>query len=186
MSINDLLFTSPDGSTLYSYDGSTVIQLANASSTPSYQADPLHTGPISAVTVGQMAYFTLADSTNTTSAIWSYDGTTATQITSSSNYINAQADANNKTTTPAAIGSYNGDLVFSQGSLATDTDSGRYDHATLAIYDPTTQQITQPVTPNDGYDPKDFVTLGSTLYFEATDSTTNAEAIYSYDGSTVT
>jgi Hint domain len=77
--------------------------------------------------------------------------------------------------------------VFSQSSLASNLagDKG-FDTATLAIYDPSNGSTTQPATPDGGYDPHDFVILGSTLYFEATDSITGSNAIYSFDGTTVT
>jgi hypothetical protein len=185
MTSQRLLFESTDGTTLFETDGTTVTQLSDGSSAPPFMSDPL-LGNVSVTYVGSTAYITVADTTGATSAIWQYNGTTLTQITASSNYVYNYVDANDPGEMPAQF-SYNNDLVFSQSSLASNVaGDGNYDSATLAIYDPTTGSITQPVTPNGGTDPHDFATIGSTLYFEATDSTTNETAIYSFNGTSVT
>ncbi len=185
MTIQRLLFTSSDGTKLFTTDGTTTTQLATSVSSPAFLPDPIYSDT-STMVVGSTVYFTMADSTDATSAIWSYNGSALAQITSSANYVYNQPDSNNSVA-PQPMASYNGDLIFSQASLASNTsgDNG-YDTATLAVYDPTNSQITQPVAPHGGYDPQDFVTLNGTLYFEARDSTTNAEAIYSFDGTSVT
>jgi len=90
-------------------------------------------------------------------------------------------DGNNPVA-PDPMVSYGGNLIFSQGNVTAGADGGAYDLATLAIFSPGTGLITQPTVPRGGYDPGDFVTLNGTLYFEATDSVTHAEAIYSYNG----
>ncbi len=126
----------------------------------------------------------MANADDTTSAIWSYNGSSFTQITSSSSYVYNNADSNNAVA-PQPLTSYNGDLIFSQASLASNNSGdGNFDTATLAIYNGSS--IVQPSSPNGGYDPQDFVTLNGTLYFEAVDDTTHAEAIYSYNGTTIT
>ena len=182
MSTQNLLFTD-DNSTLFTTDGTTVTQLANSSSNPAFLADPIYQD-ISAEVVGSTVYFAMADATDATSAIWSYNGTILTQVTSSSNYVYNQQDSNNATA-PQPLASFNGNLLFSQATLASNTD-GNHDTATLAVYNTTSHTISQPATPNGGYDPQDFVALGGVLYFEAMDKNTHSEAIYSYNGSTVT
>ena len=177
----NLLFISSDGGTLFATAGTTVIKLATTASMPGFLPDPLLDNPISAVVNGTKVYFASADSTDLTSAIWSYDGTTVAQVTSSSNYVDTAVDGNNPVA-PDPMVSYGGNLIFSQGNLTAGADGGAYDLATLAIFSPGTGLITQPTVPRGGYDPGDFVTLNGTLYFEATDSVTHAEAIYSYNG----
>ena len=178
----NLPFLSSDLGTLFATDGTTVVKLATTASTPAFLPDPLLDNPISAVVNGTKVYFASADSTDLTSAIWSYDGTTVAQVTSSSNYVDTAVDANNPVA-PDPMVSYGGNLIFSQGNLTAGADGGAYDLATLAVYTPG-GAITQPTVPHGGYDPQDFVTLNGTLYFEATDSVTHAEAIYSYNGTT--
>jgi hypothetical protein len=185
MTTQNLLFTSADQTTLFVTNGSSVTQLADGSSSPAFLTDPIYSS-LSATVIGTNVYFTMADSTDTTSAIWKYDGTTVTQVTLSSDYVYNQQDPN--AATPAQpLYAYNGDLVFSKASLTSNTaGDNSFDTAQLAIYNPGTGQITQPSTPHGGYDPQDFVTLNGVLYFEARDSTTASEAIYSFDGTTVT
>jgi hypothetical protein len=185
MATQRLLFVSSDGTILFDTDGTTVTQLADGSSTPVFAEDPLYYF-VSASYIGSTVYFTMADSTGTTSAIWQYNGTALTQITSSANYVYNNVDSSDPGA-PYPLVSYNGDLIFAQATLASNpNDNQDPDTATLAVYNPTTGTITQPTTPNAGYDPHDFVTIGSTLYFEATDSTTNSLAIYSFNGTSVT
>jgi hypothetical protein len=185
MATQQLWFESSDGSTLFETEGSTVTQLADGSSSPAFLADPIY-GTVSVTYVGSTAYILMADTTGGTSAIWQYNGTTLKQITASSNYVYNQQDSNDPSASLPFV-AYNNDLVFSQASLASNVaGDGNDDTATLAVYNPTTGAITQPATPNGGYDPHDFVTIGSTLYFEATDSGTGETAIYSYNGTTVT
>ena len=187
MTTQTLLFTDPEQDELLATNGSTVTQLAiaNGSFSPAFLSDPIYYA-ISTATLGSDAYITMADTTGGTSAIWRYNGTTLTQITASSNYVFNQPDGNNAVA-PDPLATFNGNLIFSQASLASNTaGDGNFDKATLAVYNFVTGAITQPSTPNGGYDPGDFVTLNGTLYFTATDSTTNAEAIYSYNGTSVT
>jgi hypothetical protein len=128
----------------------------------------------------------MADTTGGTFAVWSYNGTTLQQITPSTGYVFSQPD-NNNAAAPYPLASFNGDLVFSEATLASNkAGDGNFDNATLAIYNPSTGAITQPSTPNGGYDPGDFVGLSGVLYFEATDDATHATAIYSYNGTSVT
>jgi YD repeat-containing protein len=179
-----LLFTSADGATLFSTDGSAVTEL------PGFAANGFGPDPnyysFGATVVGSTMYFAASDATGATSAIWSYNGTSLTQITSSQDYVFNQPDPN-AAGTSSPMASYGGDLVFSQASLASNASGdGAFDTATLALYNATTGVITQPTMPNGGYDPTDFVTLNGTLYFEATDNTTGSQAIYSYDGTSVT
>jgi hypothetical protein len=185
MTVQRLLFESTDGSTLFETDGTTVSQLADGSSSPPFAEDPIY-GAFSAIDAGSDAYFVMADTTGASSAIWQYNGTALTQITASANYVYNQADSNNPTASQPLV-SYNNDLIFSQASLASNVaGDGNFDTATLAVYNPATGTITQPTTPDGGYDPHDFTTIGSTLYFEATDDKTNAYAIYSFNGTSVT
>jgi Hint domain len=185
MATQQLWFESSDGSTLFETEGSTVTQLADSSSSPAFLADPIY-GTVSVTYVGSTAYIIMADTTGGTSAIWQYSGTTLKQITASSNYVSNQQDSNDPSASLPFV-SYNNDLIFSQASLASNVaGDGNNDTTTLAVYNPTTGAITQPVAPNGGYDPHDFVTIGSTLYFEARDSGTGETAIYSYNGTTVT
>ena len=187
MALSTLLFTSNDGTTLFVTDGtpSGTTELSNGSSTPAFLADPIYSS-VSATLAGQVVYFIMADSTDTTSAVWSYDGTAVTQITLSSSYVYNQQDPDT-TVSADPIFYYNSTVVFSEATLASNTaGDGNNDTTTLAVYDPLTQLTTQPVTPHGAYNPHDFVTLNGTLYFEALDTTTNRQAIYSYDGTTVT
>jgi hypothetical protein len=180
-----LLFTSADGSTVYATDGTTVTRLADGSAAPAFADDPIY-GYVSTTSVGSAAYLTMADTTGATSAIWRYNGTTLTQITASADYVYNMTDASNAVA-PDPLVSFNGDLIFSQASLASNlADNTNPDTATLAVYNPALGTITQPVAPHGGYDPQDFATIGSTLYFEATDSVTAAPAIYSFNGTAVT
>src|SRR5580698_3984979 len=136
MPAQQLLFESADGTTLFSTDGTTVTQLANGTSSPAFLSDPLY-GYVSTATIGTKMYFTMADATDSTSAIWQYDGTALTQITASSNSVFNQQDPNNAVT-PQPLFSFNGDLIFSQASLASNAaGDGNFDTATLAVYDPT-------------------------------------------------
>jgi plastocyanin len=183
MTTQTLLFTDSGEDTLFATNGTTVTALATTLSSPGFAADPIY-GDISAMVVGSTVYLAMADSTDNTSAIWSYNGTKLTQITSSSNYVYNQPDSNNPTA-PFPLASYGGDLIFSQASLASNTD-GNNDTATLAVYNPSTGNITQPTVPNGGYDPQDFASLNGTLYFEGIDSKTTSEAIYSFNGTSVT
>ena len=168
---------------LIATNGTSSQQLANSTSTPPFNYDPIYYN-VSAITVGTTVYFIMADSTDDTSAVWSYNGSTVTQITPSSNYVYNSPDGENAVAQDPLV-DYNGDLVFSEASLASnDAGDDNYDTATLAIYNGSS--IVQPTSPHGGYDPQDFVTLNGTLYFEAIDNTTHAEAIYSYNGSTIT
>jgi hypothetical protein len=183
MTTQTLLFLSADQTKLFSTDGQIVTSLLDFT-TNGFEEDPIY-GSIGEMTVGSTLYLTMNDATGATSAIWSYDGGSLTQITSSANYVYNQQDFNSASnSTP--MGSYNGDLAFSQASLASNSAGDQnFDTATLAICNPLTGAITQPSTPNGGYDPKDFVTLNGVLYFEAEDSATGSEAIYSYNGTSV-
>ncbi|RBP16870.1 hypothetical protein DFR50_104148 [Roseiarcus fermentans] len=183
-----LLFTGGDGAggtSLYITDGVNVRQLADSSTQGSlFQTDPIF-GQISTQVVGSTLYLTLADSTGQTSAIWSYDGSRLTQITSSADYVNGATDPNAAGPQSALALFGTQDLVFGQATLASNAD-GNYDTTTLAVYNTATKTISQPVSPNGGYNPQDFVNLNGVLYYEALDKTTNAEAIYSYNGTSVT
>jgi hypothetical protein len=187
MATQTLLLESNDYLTLFETSGTSVTQLADGSSSPAFVADPLdYYDNVPVTYVGSTAYIIMADTTDATSAIWQYNGTALTQITASANYVYGVPDATDPGA-PNPFVSFNGDLVFSQASVAsTLAGDDNYDTATLAVYNPATGAITQPATPNGGYDPHDFATIGTTLFFEATDSTTNAPAIYSFNGTTVT
>lgn len=178
-----LFFVSQDGTTLFATTGTSVSTVANGSSSLPFHPDPLLGNTMSATIAGSIMYFTASDTTGATSALWAYDGVHATQITSASNYVNTNQDDNNPAN-PGTVATFNGDVVFSQTSVSNN-DSGGYDLATFAIYNPSSRTISQPSVPNGGADPQDFVVLGSTLYFEAYDTTAQQEAIYSYDGTTV-
>jgi len=78
-------------------------------------AGPVAGQPISAVVNGTKVYFASADSTDLTSAIWSYDGTTVAQVTSSSNYVDTAVDGNNPVA-PDPMVSYGGNLIFSRAT----------------------------------------------------------------------
>jgi hypothetical protein len=145
----NLLFVSADGTTLYGTDGTTVTVIANGSSSTPFQSDPLLFNPTSAAVVGTTVYFTMANAADTTSAIWAYNGTAVTQITSSADYVNTAQDSNNDAN-PYPLAAFGNDLVFSQANATTQNDGGSYDQATLAIYNPSTQGITQPTTASGG------------------------------------
>jgi hypothetical protein len=55
-----------------------------------------------------------------TSAIWSYNGGTPRQITPSTDHVDSRSDFN-IATAPYPMASYNGDLVFSEATLASNT-----------------------------------------------------------------
>ena len=182
---NTILFSGVDanGNTvLYETDGSNVTQLTT--DTSAIQAGNQPVG----ITVGSDVYLALPDTTGSTTALWRWNGSTLTQITSSAELVDSTIDYNSPTT-PYPFAGYNGDLVFSQVSqtaAATNT--------TLAIYDPTTGVTTTPTVPNGGINPQDFVTFNGNLYFIATDTsktinanggTYNPQAVYSYNGTTV-
>jgi hypothetical protein len=82
--------------------------LANGSSSPAYE----NYENVSVASVGTNVYFTMADTTGATSAIWRYDGTALAQITASSNYVFNTPDYNNAVA-PQPDTSYNSDLIFS-------------------------------------------------------------------------
>ena len=86
MGTQRLFFTSADGKSLFVTDGTTVTPVADGAATPRFLSDPLYAA-ISTVNVGSTVYFTMADTTDGTSAIWRYDGNALTQITPSSNYV---------------------------------------------------------------------------------------------------
>ncbi len=176
-----LLFLGAYQTELLDADGALVDDLAEFT-TNGFGPDPIYYA-IGAQTLGSTVYLTMGDATDSTSAIWAYDGASLTQITSSQDYVYNSPDYNGAGA-PAPLSTFNGDLVFSQASLASNTD-GQYDTATLALFDPTNSSIVQPIAPNGGYAPHDFVTLNGVLYFEATDSATNSLAIYAYDGASV-
>ncbi|WP_419727803.1 beta strand repeat-containing protein [Lichenicola sp.] len=184
MTSSSLLFTSQDGSTLIATDGTVqgTYMVADGSSSPVFSDDSIYSS-LSATPLGTTTYLVMADATGNTSALWSYNGTAVTQVTSSNNYV-FNASSYTTTVNPYPLTTYAGNVIFSEATLASNTD-GFNDTATLAIYNPTTHAIVQPVTPNGGYDPTSFVTLDGTLYFEAA-TTSGPEAIYSYNGSTVT
>jgi hypothetical protein len=180
-----LLFTDLGQDELLVTNGTTVAALSTITSTPAFGVDPIY-GDLSAMVVGSTTYLTMPDTTGGTSAIWSYNGTVLTQITPSSDYVYNQPDFNNATA-PYPLTSFNADLVFSQATLASNTaGDGNFDKAALAVYNPSTGATATPTVPDGGYDPGDFVTLNGELYFEAIDSPTNALAIYSYNGTSVT
>jgi hypothetical protein len=180
-----LLFTSADGTELFSTDGTTVTLLADSSSSPAFLADPIYDED-SVISAGGATFITMADTTDATSAIWRYNGSALTQITASSEYVYAGQDANNPAN-PLPETSFNGLLVFSQESLAANANHGDgFDQARLATYNPVNGSLLQYNAPNGGFDPHDFVTMGSTLYYEATDASTDAQAIYSFNGSSIT
>lgn len=185
MSTSSLLFTANDSSgfeQLYATDGSSVTQLTNSASTPLFAQDPIF-NTISAIGAGADIYLIMADASGATSAIWSYDGKVATQLSSSSQAVYNQPDYN-ASANAEPLTSYNGAIIFSQES-ATDAQNG-VGHYLLSSLDPTSGQITQIAAPNGGYNPQDFTTLNGVLYYEALDSSTNSEAIYAYNGSSVT
>ncbi|MEO6842134.1 MAG: Hint domain-containing protein [Bradyrhizobium sp.] len=180
-----LLFTSADGTELFSTDGTTVTLLADGSSSPAFLPDPIYDED-SVISAGGATFITMADTADATSAIWLYDGSALTQITASSEYVYARQDFNNPVN-PLPETSFNGMLVFSQESLAANANTDdQFDQARLATYNPANGSLLQYNASNGGFDPHDFVTMGSTLYYEATDTSTNAQAIYSFDGTSIT
>ena len=164
MTTENLLYTDNDDN-LWATDGTTTTEIA-ASFTGS-----------NPIVVDDLAYFEMPDQQGD-EELWSYNGSAVQQLTSSSEMVYTGTDSYD--VAPTALGAYDDDVVFGQD--ATSDTSGDY---TLALYDPKTQTVSQPTVPNGGYDPHDFVTLNNVLYFVGTDSTTNDEAIYSYNGSTV-
>ena len=181
-----LFFTSNDGETLFTTDGTTVTRLANGSSGPAFLSDPVYFSTPYFITVNGVDYVTMADTTDGTSAIWQYSGNTLNQITASSNYVYTTPDTSLPTTQFPEV-AFNNELVFSQATLASNVaGDGNFDTAGLAVFNPGNGSITQPATPHGGYDPRDFTTIGSTLYFVGTDSTTGQGALYAFNGTTVT
>jgi hypothetical protein len=169
------------GSTLFWSDGTTVTEIGY------YDSNPNTLFPTSAVSLNGIEYINMVDTTTGSYAIWAYNGATTTQITPSADYVNTYNDTNAAFASSFTEFAYNNTLVFSEATLASNAvGDDAFDSASLAVYDPTTGLVTQPSVPNGGLDPQDFATIGSTLYFEGFDTSTNAEAIYSFDGTTVT
>jgi hypothetical protein len=69
MTTQNLLFVSQDGGTLYATNGTTATVVATDTSTTPFLPDPLLYESMNAAVVGTTVYFTMADSTDTTSAI---------------------------------------------------------------------------------------------------------------------
>jgi hypothetical protein len=188
LATQNLLFIGTDSNNnldLFATNGSTVTEvIGGSSSVPLNGGTGLATGLQDGIVIGSTAYLLMSDSTGVTQALWAYDGTTIQQLTSATDYVYDYS--NTESPTPDGLGSYNGDLAFGLGTAASYTSGAG--NSTLAIYNPSNGQITTPSTAqgsNSYTDPKYFVTLGNDLYFEALDSTTNNEAIYSYDGTSV-
>jgi autotransporter passenger strand-loop-strand repeat protein len=158
-------------------NGATSQIIGDSTTTPPFGSNDL----TSAVSLGSLVYFTM--NAGATTALYVYDGSHVQQLTSSSNYVETAVDAN-EMPNEGTLATYNGDVIFAQDTVANGTPNFNTTH--LAIYNPATQAITNLSAPNGGNDPHAFTQLNGDLYFVGTDSSTKNNAIYEYDGTSVT